>query len=185
MTDHDTLHPLRPFLKNYVWEHGRIGTRYLDCANGQVGFDEGKKSRFAAEKYLYVPLGKDAPDDVRAEGPAIHEAALARFLRAAQLGKPEEAGSAAEVQRAVQLVALHAHEREQGPRPGLGAKAIQGVPVGRHVFVDALHADRVRSDLSRRQAGAVGAPVVAMAAEVEGEFLSECSCLSPPPMMPG
>ncbi len=102
MTDHDTLHPLRPFLKNYVWEHGRIGTRYLDCANGQVGFDEGKKARFAAEKYLYVPLGKDAPDDVRAEGPAIHEAALARFLRAAQLGKPEEAGSAAEVQRAVQ-----------------------------------------------------------------------------------
>jgi hypothetical protein len=102
MADQDTLHPLRPFLKNWVWEHGRIGTRYLDCVDGQIKFDEGKKSHFAAEKYLYVPLGKDAEDDVSAHGPVIHEAGLARFLRAAQLGTPEEAGSVVEVQRAVQ-----------------------------------------------------------------------------------
>lgn len=102
MTDRDTLHPLRPFLKNYVWEHGRIGTRYLNCTDGEVKFDEGKKSRFAAEKYIYVPLGKDADGDAQAEGPVVQEAGLARFLRAAQLGKPEEAGSAVEVQRAVQ-----------------------------------------------------------------------------------
>jgi len=107
MTDHETLHPLRPFLKNYVWEHGRIGTRYLDCVDGQVKFDEGKKSRFAAEKYIYVPLGKDIDKATggdtaqSAEGPAIQEAGLARFLRAAQLGTPEAAGTVAEVQRAV------------------------------------------------------------------------------------
>ena len=93
MTDRETLHPLRPLLKNYVWEHGRIGTRYLDCSNGEIKFDDGKKSRFAAEKYIYVPLGKDAVDDPQIDGPSIQEAALARFLRAAQLGKPEEAGS--------------------------------------------------------------------------------------------
>lgn len=102
MTEHETLHPLRPFLKNFVWEHGRIGTRFLDCADGEVRFDEGKKSRFAAEKYIYVPLGKDEADTPQTDGPVIHEAGLARFLRAAQLGKPEEAGSPAEVQRAVQ-----------------------------------------------------------------------------------
>ncbi|PRG11944.1 hypothetical protein [Burkholderia ambifaria] len=102
MTDHDRLHPLRPFLKNWVWEHGRIGTRYLDCVDCEIKFDEGKKSHFAAEKYIYVPLGNDADDDASVDGPAIQEAGLARFLRAAQLGKPEEAGSVAEVQRAVQ-----------------------------------------------------------------------------------
>jgi hypothetical protein len=103
MTDQDRLHPLRPFLKNWIWEHGRIGTRFLDCVDGEIKFDEGKKSRFAAEKYFYVPLAKDREvDDVSAEGPAIQEAGLARFLRAAQLGTPEEAGSVAEVQRAVQ-----------------------------------------------------------------------------------
>ncbi|CAN7778088.1 hypothetical protein LJR034_008051 [Caballeronia sp. LjRoot34] len=102
MADHDRLHPLRPLLKNWVWEHGRIGTRYLDCADGEIKFDEGKKSHFAAEKYIYVPLDKDAQDNVSAEGPAIQDAGLARFLRAAQLGTPEEAGSVAEVQRAVQ-----------------------------------------------------------------------------------
>jgi hypothetical protein len=103
MTDQDTLHPLRPLLKNWVWEHGRVGTRYLDCADGEIKFDEGKKSRFAAEKYTYVPLDKDVEADaVSADGPAIQEAGLARLLRAAQLGKPEEAGSVAEVQRAVQ-----------------------------------------------------------------------------------
>ncbi|RZF31283.1 hypothetical protein EVC45_02180 [Paraburkholderia sp. UYCP14C] len=99
--EHDTLHPLRPFLKNWVWEHGRIGTRYLDCTDGEIKFDEGKKSRFAAEKYVYVPLGKDADGDASTDGPAIQEAGLARFLRAAQLGKPDEAGSVAEVHRAV------------------------------------------------------------------------------------
>lgn len=102
MTDHDPLHPLRPLLKNWVWEHGRIGTRYLDCIDGEIKFDEGKKSRFAAEKYVYVPLEKDADEDASAAGPVIQEAGLARFLRAAQSGKPEDAGSVAEVQRAVQ-----------------------------------------------------------------------------------
>ncbi|RFU48148.1 hypothetical protein [Paraburkholderia sp. DHOC27] len=116
MTEHETLHPLRPFLKNYVWEHGRIGTRYLDCHDGEIKFDDGKKSRFAAEKYLYVPLGKDAIDDPQVEGPVIQEAALARFLKAAQMGKPEEAGSAADVQRAAQdcieLAVFSAYQRE-------------------------------------------------------------------------
>ncbi|MGH8782565.1 hypothetical protein [Paraburkholderia sp.] len=102
MASHDRLHPLRPFLKNWVWEHGRVGTRYLDCTDGEIKFDEGKKSHFAAEEYIYVPLDKDAEDDASVHGPAIQEAGLARFLRAAQLGKPEEAGSVAEVQRAVE-----------------------------------------------------------------------------------
>jgi len=101
MSDHDALHALRPFLKNWIWEHGRVGTRYLDCVDGQLKFDEGKKARFATEKYLYVSLKKDADADAHAAGPAIHEAGIARLLRAAQLGRPEEAGSAAEVQRAV------------------------------------------------------------------------------------
>ena len=116
MTDRETLHPLRPLLKNYVWEHGRIGTRYLDCSNGEIKFDDGKKSRFAAEKYIYVPLGKDAVDDPQIDGPSIQEAALARFLRAAQLGKPEEAGSPADVQRAAQdcmeIAVFSAYQRE-------------------------------------------------------------------------
>ncbi|MFM0289588.1 hypothetical protein [Paraburkholderia megapolitana] len=102
MTDHERLHPLRPFLKNWVWEHGRVGTRYLDCLDGQIKFDEGKKSHFAAEQYVYVPIGKILEEDRSTDGPAVQEAGLARFLRAAQLGKPEEAGSVAEVQRAVQ-----------------------------------------------------------------------------------
>jgi hypothetical protein len=116
MTDHETLHPLRPLLKNYIWEHGRIGTRYLDCSDGEIRFDDGKKSRFAAEKYLYVPLGKDAVDDPQIDGPAIQEAALARFLRAAQMGKPEEAGTPADVQRAAQdcmeLAVFSTYQRE-------------------------------------------------------------------------
>lgn len=66
MTDHDRPHPLRPFLKNWVWEHGRIGTRYLDCVDGEIKFDEGKKSHFAAEEYVYVPLGNGADDDASA-----------------------------------------------------------------------------------------------------------------------
>ncbi|AXF25199.1 hypothetical protein CUJ89_25725 [Burkholderia pyrrocinia] len=102
MANQDRLHPLRPLLKNWVWEHGRIGTRYLDRIDGEIKFDEGKKSHFATEEYFYVPLDKDADLDASADGPVIQEAGLARFLRAAQLGKPEEAGSVAEVQRAVQ-----------------------------------------------------------------------------------
>lgn len=116
MTDRETLHPLRPLLKNYIWEHGRIGTRYLDCSDAEIKFDDGKKSRFAAEKYLYVPLGKDAVDDPQIDGPVIQEAALARFLRAAQLGKPDEAGTPADVQRAAQdcmeLAVFSAYQRE-------------------------------------------------------------------------
>lgn len=116
MTDHERLHPLRPFLKNWVWEHGRIGTRYLDCTDGAIKFDEGKKSHFAAEKYIYVQLDKDAQDNAAADGPVIHEAGLARFLRAAQLGTPADAGSVADVQRAVQdcveLGIFSAYQRE-------------------------------------------------------------------------
>jgi hypothetical protein len=102
MTEAEALHPLRPILKNWVWEHGHVGTRYLDCSDGQIKFDDGKKLRFAAEKIFNVPLGKDAGDAAHAAGPAINEGALARFLHAAQLGKPEAAGSAADVQRAAQ-----------------------------------------------------------------------------------
>jgi hypothetical protein len=101
MTDAETLHPLRPFLRNWVWEHGHVGTRYLDCVDGQIKFDDGKKARFATEKIFYVSLGKDAAD-THAAGPTIKESGLARFLRAAQLGNPEEAGSVADVQRAAQ-----------------------------------------------------------------------------------
>jgi hypothetical protein len=102
MAEHDALHALRPFLKNWIWEHGRVGTRYLDCLDGQIKFDEGKKARFANEKYIHVSLRKDADDAAHAAGPAVHEAQLARFLHAAQLGRAGDAGSALEVQRAVQ-----------------------------------------------------------------------------------
>lgn len=98
MSEPEVLHPLRPFLRNWVWEHGRVGTRYLDCATGELKFDDGKKARFANEDIFQVPLGEHAD----AASPVIHEGGLARFLRAAQLGKPEEAGSVADVQRAVQ-----------------------------------------------------------------------------------
>jgi len=102
LTEQESLHPLRPFLKNWLWEHGRVGTRYLDCATGEIRFDEGKKARFAAEQPIYVSLAANADDAANGSAPAVHEAGLAQFLRAAQLGKPEAAGSAAEVQRAVQ-----------------------------------------------------------------------------------
>lgn len=102
MTDEEEQHPLRPFLKNWVWEHGHIGTRYLDCVDGEIRFDEGKKARFAAKKIFYVSLESDVDDEAHRAGPAIHEEKLARFLRAAQLGRPEEAGPAADVQRAAQ-----------------------------------------------------------------------------------
>jgi hypothetical protein len=102
MADAEALHPLRPFLRNWVWEHGHVGTRYLDCSDGQIKFDDGKKARFASEKIFYVCLKKDADEVAHAAGPAIRESGLARFLRAAQLGHPEEAGSIADVQRAAQ-----------------------------------------------------------------------------------
>ena len=110
MIDHDTQHPLRPLLKNWVWEHGQVGTRYLDCTDGQIKFDAGKKARFASEKIFHVSLEEetdakaDAKTDAKtdADTPAIHEGFVARFLHAAQLGRPEDAGSVAEVQRATQ-----------------------------------------------------------------------------------
>lgn len=148
MTERETLHPLRPFLKNYVWEHGRIGTRYLDCTDGQVKFDEGKKSRFAAEPYIYVPLDRNANDDPGAAGPVIQEAGLARFLRAAQLGKPEEAGSAAEVQRAVhdaiELGVFSAYQRD--------AHAAQERYAQEPMFDDEIRAEVV-ADIRRLHAG--------------------------------
>ena len=116
MTDHEPQHPLRPFLRNWVWEHGQVGTRYLDCLDGEIKFDDGKKARFAAEKIFYVSLQKDADDAAHRAGPPIHEGGLARFLRAAQLGKPEDAGPVADVQRAaqdcVELVLICAYQRD-------------------------------------------------------------------------
>ncbi len=102
MTEAEVLHPLRPILKNWVWEHGRVGTRYLDCSSGVIGFDDGKKSRYATGSIYYVPLGSSADATAAEVVPAVHEGALARFLRAAQLGKAAEAGSVADVQRAAQ-----------------------------------------------------------------------------------
>src|SRR5882672_8062467 len=102
MADPEVLHPLRPFLKNWVWEHGHIHTRYLDCRDGEVKADDGKKARFASEKIFYVSLSKDADDTTHATGAATQEGNLARFLSAAQLGQPEKAGSVADVQRAAQ-----------------------------------------------------------------------------------
>lgn len=116
LTEHEVQHPLRPFLRNWLWEHGRVGTRFLSCADGTIGFDEGKKARFAAESPIHVPLARNVADDAPRAGPSIHESGLARFLRAAQMGRPEEAGPAADVQRAVQdcieLGLLCAYQRE-------------------------------------------------------------------------
>jgi len=55
MADAEALHPLRPILRNWVWEHGHVGTRYLDCADGQVKFDDGKKARSPREDLLRLP----------------------------------------------------------------------------------------------------------------------------------
>ena len=101
MTEPELWHPLRPILRNWIWEHGRIGTRYLDCKDGQIKFDEGKKARFASDTIIYVPLD-DADGATEASAPALNEGALAKFVRAAQLGKPDEAGPVADVQRAAQ-----------------------------------------------------------------------------------
>jgi hypothetical protein len=115
VTKPEALHALRPFLRNWVWEHGRVGTRYLDCASGEIRFDEGKKAHFAAETHIYVSLLKDAPPDAHA-GPALHEGGLARLLHAAQHGRSTEAGSPAEVARAVQdcveLALVSAYQRD-------------------------------------------------------------------------
>jgi len=115
VTDAEALHALRPFLRNWVWEHGRVGTRYLDCTTGEVRFDEGKKAHFASESHIYVSLLKDA-DPAAHAGPALHEGGLARLLRAAQLGRPADAGSPAEIQRAVQecveLALVSAYQRD-------------------------------------------------------------------------
>ena len=101
MTEAEYHHPLRPLLKNWLWEHGRIGTRYLDCANGELKFDQGKKAGFAADKLVYVSMSKDDTASNQSE-PINQEAALARFLRAVQIGDPAEAGLPAQVQQAVQ-----------------------------------------------------------------------------------
>jgi len=114
LPDAETFHALRPILRNWVWEHGRVGTRFLDCPSGEIRFDEGKKSHFLAEGDIYVPLGRE-PDAARTS-PAVHEGGLARLLRAAQLGHPAEAGSPAEVLRAVQdcvdLAIVSAYQRD-------------------------------------------------------------------------
>lgn len=113
---HETTHPLRPILRNWVWEHGHIGTRYLDCVDGAVKFDEGKKARFAEAKVFHVSLAKDADAAAHAAGPLIHDGGLARFLHAVQAGRSAEAGSVADVQRAVQdcieLGLVCAYQRE-------------------------------------------------------------------------
>src|SRR5437016_6593690 len=115
MAKGEALQALRPFLRNWVWEHGRVGTRYLDCTTGEVRFDEGKKAHFASESHIYVSLLKDA-DPAAHAGPALHEGGLARLLRAAQLGRPADAGSPAEIQRAVQdcveLALFSAYQRD-------------------------------------------------------------------------
>lgn len=119
MAETELMHPLRPFLRNWVWEHGHIGTRFLDCIDGELKFDEGKKARFAAEKIFFVSLDKNADEAAHRAGPAIHEGALALFLRAAQLGRPEEAGPVADVQRAAQdcvelgLVCAYQHDAQR------------------------------------------------------------------------
>jgi hypothetical protein len=101
MTDTEALHPLRPFLKNWIREHGPTRTHYLDCSNGEIKVDDGKKARFAAEKIFYVSLRKDY-DEAHAAGPSIQEGNLARFVNAAQTGSAEQAGSPTDVQRAAQ-----------------------------------------------------------------------------------
>jgi hypothetical protein len=101
MSDHDHHPPLRPLLGNWLWERGRIGMRWLRCADGALGFDEGRKAQFADEVPIRVPLTADAASPEATAWPAVHEPGLVRFLRAAQLGRAEDAGSPAEVARAV------------------------------------------------------------------------------------
>lgn len=102
MADLEAQHPLRPLLKNWVREHGPVQTHYLDGASGQIKVDDGRKARFASQPIFYASLRKDADPAAHAAGPPIQEGNLARFLHAAQLGSPEQAGSVADVQRAAQ-----------------------------------------------------------------------------------
>ena len=74
MSGPEVFHPLRAILRNWVWEHGRVGTRSLDGRTGEVKFDDGKKSRFADEPIFYVPLDDAAAGDA---GPVVHEGAPA------------------------------------------------------------------------------------------------------------
>jgi hypothetical protein len=114
----ENTHPLRPFLKNWLWEHGHIGTRYLDRSNGGLKFDEGKKANFANELPFYISLAKDDTAEAQTP-PVIHEAALVKLLRAAQSGNPNDAGLPADVQRSVQecidiaLRCAYQHEASQ------------------------------------------------------------------------
>jgi len=112
MTDHDHHSALRPLLGNWLWERGRIGLRWLRCADGAIGFDEGRKAQFADEPLIRVPLTVEGPAGAGPAGvgpagaaaapwPAVHEPGIVRFLRAAQLGRAEDAGAPAEVARAV------------------------------------------------------------------------------------
>ena len=101
MTDVEAIHPLRPILKNWLWEHGHIGTRFLDCVAKELKFDEGKKAHFTAPNPFHISLRKE--DTAQSQTPwSVHDASIAKFLRAAQSAKPEEAGTPAEVQRSVQ-----------------------------------------------------------------------------------
>lgn len=102
MAEGEALHPLRPFLRNWVWEHGQVGTRYLDCRSGELRFDDGRKARFADGEMFHVSLAQDADEAAHRAGPAIRDGALARFLHAAQVGRPDDAGAPADMQRAVQ-----------------------------------------------------------------------------------
>ena len=65
MAEQESLHRLRPFLRNWLWEHGRVGTRYLNCVNGELGYDEGKKARFADEQPICVSLAGQAEGAAR------------------------------------------------------------------------------------------------------------------------
>lgn len=148
MADPETLHPLRPILRNWVWEHGRVGTRFLDCRDGEIKFDDGKKARFAAEAILHVSLKRDVADADLFASPTIHEGALARFLQAAQAGNPEAAGSVADVQRAAQdcldlgLVCAYQHE----------ARTAQARYAQEPLFDDEIRA-AVASDIRRTYVG--------------------------------
>ena len=71
MTEHDHHHPLRPLLGNWLWERGRIGLRWLRCADGALGFDEGRKAQFADEVPIRVSLTADAASPEAAAWPAV------------------------------------------------------------------------------------------------------------------
>ena len=96
----DAPHPLRALLRNWLWERGRIGTRWLRCEDGTIGFDEGRKAAFADAPFTVVVLSTDGASAGQAL--TIHEPGVARLLKAAQLGRPEDAGPPIEVARAVQ-----------------------------------------------------------------------------------